>query len=187
MNKKCLTILAALIAGLGSTSIQTTQGADSVSEIEIMFEGSQVFTANQLRSAMSSGRGPRATRWSNTEELQQGLQRVRAFLMDKGYCTPLIGKPQVVQGPTGRGFRVFVEEGALYRLGEVKLTGATVFSETQILKALDIKQGDAFRGEAIRTWFERLNDMYAKVGYLDFTPIPRKRSRSLNPRRPTEL
>jgi outer membrane protein assembly factor BamA len=69
---------------------------------------------------------------------------------------------------------VAVEEGPLYRLGEVKLTGVTVFSEGEILSALDLKQGDTFRGDAVRVWFERLKDMYANVGYLDWTPIPRQ-------------
>ncbi len=174
MNKKCLTIVVALIAVFGCPSIQTTRAADSVSEIEILFEGNQVFTADQLRSVMSSGRGSQATSASNTEELQQGLQGVREFLMSEGYLTPRIGKPQEAQSPTGSVFRVPVDEGPIYRLGEVKVTGATVFSETQILKALAIKQGDTFKGDAVRIWFEKLKDMYANAGYLDWTPIPRQ-------------
>lgn len=102
---------------------------------------------------------------------------MREFLVAEGYLTPRIGKPHITQGPTGLVLRVSVEEGPLYRLGAVKVTGATVFSETQIIEALDIKQGDTFKGDAIRRWFEKMGEMYANSGYPDFTPVPRQEVR----------
>lgn len=173
-NKRCSSTVAVLLAVLGSPSIRT----DAADGIEILFEGNQVFTADQLRSAMSRGRVPQATRVSEaTESLQQGLQQLREFLVAEGYLTPRIGKPHITQGPTGLVLRVSVEEGPLYRLGAVKVTGATVFSETQIIEALDIKQGDTFKGDAIRRWFEKMGEMYANSGYPDFTPVPRQEVR----------
>jgi len=127
---------------------------------------------------MSSREHSQVTRGSNVkEELQQGLGRLLQFLMAEGYLTPRFGKPRVEDVPTGLIFKVHLEEGPLYRLGEIKVTGATVFSERQIIEALDMKQGDTFRGDAISPWFERVKEMYTSAGYLDFTPIPRQQVR----------
>jgi hypothetical protein len=124
---------------------------------------------------MSSREHSQVTRGSNvTEELQQGLQRLREFLMAEGYLTPRIAKPQAADGPTGPIFTVHLEEGPVYRLGEVNVTGATVFSNAQIVEVLNLRPGDIFRGETLSIWFERLKEMYSNAGYLDFTPIPRQ-------------
>src|SRR5262245_17537335 len=120
-------------------------------------------TGNQPRN------GPALAR-----ELEGGLERLREFLIAHGYVQPLIGKPQVEDNGAGVIVKVPVEEGPLYRLGEVGITGASVFSEEQIIQALDIKQGDPFSGAAICTWFERLKRMYADQGYINWTPIPRQ-------------
>jgi len=176
MNKKCVSLVLVVLATLCSPSIHAT--ADATSGVRVSFEGNRVFTEDQLRSAMSSREHSQVTRGSNvTEELQQGLQRLREFLMAEGYLTPRFGKPRVEDGPTGLIFKVHLEEGPLYRLGEIKVTGATVFSERQIIEALDMKQGDTFRGDAISPWFERVKEMYTNAGYLDFTPIPRQQVR----------
>ena len=176
MNKKRVSIVLVVLATLCYPSIHAA--ADATSGVSVSFEGNRVFTEDQLRSAMSSREHSQVTRGSNVkEELQEGLQRLRDFLMAEGYLTPRFGKPRVEDGPTGLIFKVPLEEGPLYRLGEIKVTGATVFSERQIIEALDMKQGDTFRGDAISPWFERVKEMYTNAGYLDFTPIPRQQVR----------
>jgi outer membrane protein assembly factor BamA len=179
MNKNWLLLKAVLLTLVGFPSVSAVvQAADATTRIEVVFDGNQVFTADQLRSAMSSREHSQATRGSNvTGELQQGLQPLREFLMAEGHLTPHFGKPWVEDGPTGLIFKVHLEEGPLYRLGEIKVTGATVFSERKIIEAFDVKQGDTFRSDAVSRWFERLKEMYTNAGYLDFTPIPRQEVR----------
>ena len=126
MNKKWVLLNAVLLAQVGFPSTPTAiQAADATTRIEVDFEGNQVFTTDQLRSAMSSsGKASEATRRSNTtDDFEQGLQRLREFLIGKGYITPRIGKPQTAQSPTGLIFTVHLEEGPLFRLGELKVTG----------------------------------------------------------------
>jgi outer membrane protein insertion porin family len=156
--------------------LAATHVADSNTGIEVDFEGNQVFTTEQLRIAMASAATSNQLRNRPTfaEELEKGLERLRQFLSDHGYPKPRIGKPRVEESGVGIIVRVPLEEGPLYRLGEVKVTGATVFSEEQIVQALDMKQGDPFSGEAVRTWFEKLKDMYASHGYINWTPIPQQ-------------
>jgi len=175
MNKKWVLFNAVLLALVGFRSIPLAiRAADATTGIEVVFEGNQVFTSDQLRFAMTSpGNSQLTTRPNTTDELEQGMQRLRGFLMAEGYLTPRIAKPQAA-GPTGPIFKVHLEEGPLYRLGEVNVTGATVFSNVQIVEMLNLRPGDIFRGEALSIWFERLKEMYSNAGYLDFTPIPRQ-------------
>jgi hypothetical protein len=176
MNKKWVLFNAVLLALVGFPSIPVAiRAADATTGIEVVFKGNQVFTSDQLRFAMASpGNRQLTTRPSTTDELEQGMQRLRGFLMAEGYLTPQIAKPQAVDGPTGPIFTVHLEEGPVYRLGEVNVTGATVFSNAQIVEVLNLRPGDIFRGETISIWFERVKEMYSNAGYLDFTPIPRQ-------------
>jgi Surface antigen variable number repeat len=174
MNKNSVLLNAVLLALVGFPSgIQA-----ATTRIQVEFEGNQVFTTDQLRVAMEVPEiWHLIARLDTTDELEQGMQRLRGFLIAEGYLTPRIGKPEAAESSAGPIFRVHLEEGPLYRLGEVKVTGATVFSETRIVQAFDIKQGDAFRGDAVRIWFERLKEMYANAGYFDWTPVPRQEVR----------
>jgi outer membrane protein assembly factor BamA len=98
-----------------------THVADSNTRIEVDFEGNQVFTTDQLRIAMTSTTTSNQLRNGPTfaEELEKGLERLRQFLSDHGYPKPRIGKPQVEESGVGIIVRVPLEEGPLYRLGEV--------------------------------------------------------------------
>ena len=142
-----MSIVLVVLATLCSPSIHAT--ADATGGVRVSFEGNRVFTEDQLRSAMSSREHSQLTRGSKvTEELQQGLQRLREFLMAEGYLTPRFGKPRVEDGPTGLIFKV--------HLGRDQGDRGDCFSERKIIEALDMKQGDTFRGDTISTWFERV-------------------------------
>jgi outer membrane protein insertion porin family len=172
-----LVVNSLVLTLVGMSAVRAaTHVADSSTGIEVDFEGNQVFTADQLRIAMTSTATSNQPRKGPTlaGELEKGLERLREFLSAHGYLEPRIGKPQVEESGVGVIVRVRLEEGPLYRLGEVKVTGDTVFSEEQIIQALDIKQGDPFSGEAVRTWFEKLKHIYASQGYINWTPIPRQ-------------
>jgi outer membrane protein insertion porin family len=172
-----LVVNSLVLTLVGMSAVRAaTHVADSSTGIEVDFEGNQVFTADQLRIAMTSTATSNQPRKRPTlaGELEKGLERLREFLSAHGYLEPRIGKPQVEESGVGVIVRVRLEEGPLYRLGEVKVTGDTVFSEEQIIQALDIKQGDPFSGEAVRTWFEKLKHIYASQGYINWTPIPRQ-------------
>jgi outer membrane protein insertion porin family len=172
-----LVVNSLVLTLVGMSAVRAaTHVADSSTGIEVDFEGNQVFTADQLRIAMTSTATSNQPRKGPTlaGELEKGLERLREFLSAHGYLEPRIGKPQVEESGVGVIVRVRLEEGPLYRLGEVKVTGDTVFSEEQIIQALDIKQGDPFSGEAVRTWFEKLKHVYASQGYINWIPIPRQ-------------
>ena len=66
-----------------------------------------------------------------------------------------------------------VEEGALYRLGEIKIEGAENLTKEQVRAMLGIQQGDIANGEAIGKWlFEDLKELYGEMGYIQYIAEP---------------
>jgi len=141
MTKRCL-VLNSLLAVLVVVLVKqvTIRAIDGNIAVQVDFEGNQVFTTDQLRIAMTSdaiGSQPRSGPPLG-RELEKGLERLREFLAAHGYVNPRIGQPQVEDNGSGVIVKVPIEEGPLYRLGEVSITGASVFSEQQIIQALDL-------------------------------------------------
>lgn len=61
---------------------------------------------------------------------------------------------------------VGVSEGARYRIGEIKIEGATVFSEKEILDMFGQTPGDIADGKLLQDFFyEKLKRIYADQGY----------------------
>ena len=179
------------------------------SGIQLTFEGNRAFTADRLQIAMElngelSRSSDRVTtndelerllqiamngkhrrprdQAITTDELEQGLERLRQFLMAEGYLHPRIGKPQIEKTRSGFAAKVAIEEGSLYCLGDVKVTGATVFSEEQIVQALEIKSGDPFKWKAISRWFGKLQEMYGD-GYPNLNLIHHQKPKPAEPGR----
>ena len=59
-----------------------------------------------------------------------------------------------------------------YRIGDIKITGATVLNEAQIKDVLGLVPGEVFNESRLRKGFEDLKRIYTDRGYVNFTPIP---------------
>jgi outer membrane protein insertion porin family len=59
-----------------------------------------------------------------------------------------------------------IEEGPEYRLGNIEMTGGTVFSD-EVLKALiPLSSGDVFDADALRTGLDNIESLYGQRGYF---------------------
>ena len=65
-----------------------------------------------------------------------------------------------------------IEENSQYRVGTVKVSGATQFSETAIKQTLGMVPGEIFNEERLRKGFETLKKQYGSRGYINFTAVP---------------
>ncbi len=62
-----------------------------------------------------------------------------------------------------------VEEGIRYRIGEIKIEGAKVFTEKEFLEMFGQKEGDVADGKALKDFFyEKLKRAYADKGYMQY-------------------
>lgn len=164
--------------------------------VKIEFEGNEVFKDSELRSQLvlvqETGLISRFKGMDilDLRKLQYDLQKnVRAYMFSKGYFEARIGEPQVV----GLGYKrtgipllgvlplplvsskddtlkiiVPVTEGRIFRVGELKVEGNSIFSEQAILDSLGLKKGELANGKRLQEGvYEELKKAYGNQGFVE--------------------
>jgi outer membrane protein insertion porin family len=163
--------------------------------IDIQFEGNEVFKDGELRSALQLVKETGLiSRFKGQDildlrKLEYDLQKnVREYMFSKGYFQARIGEPQV----EGLGVQrtdfiplitlplpllsskddtlriiVPVTEGKLYRIGDVKIEGNSIYSTERIVEALGLKKGEVADGQRLRkALYEDLKKAYGSQGFV---------------------
>jgi outer membrane protein insertion porin family len=134
------------------------------------FEGSKVFSKQELLEVANKCRAGFSKSEDENETLDYCLHRVRQFLAARGYLQAQLGKPRQEQTENGPRTIVSVNEGALFRLGEVEINGSRILAPTQIREMFASKTGDIADAESIGVWlFERVKKAYGNLGYIQYT------------------
>lgn len=180
--------------------------------VEIEFEGNQHFKSSELRNALElvkeTGLVSRVKGQDilDLRKLQYDLDRnVRTYMWSKGYFQARVGEPEVVGlGYKRTGFpilnnfpiplltsmddtlkiRVPITEGKVYRVGEVKIEGNSIFSEQQILSLVGLKKGEIVDGKRLQNAiYEDLKKVYGGQGFIQYTaePDPQFKDSPTNP------
>jgi outer membrane protein insertion porin family len=181
---------------------------DRVRVVDIQFEGNQVFSDGQLRGSMKYVKeAGLITRFKGSdildrEKLDVDLRLVDNYMRSKGYLQARHGEPRVESvGPKRTGFPVLplpflssvdeglkvtvpIVEGKVYRLGEFKVEGNSIFSEPQIRAVIGLNKGDIADGEKVsKGLFENLKKFYGQQGFIEYTaePVPTFKDNPANP------
>jgi outer membrane protein insertion porin family len=136
------------------------------------------------------------------EKLEYDLRLVDNYMRSKGYLQARHGEPRVESvGPKRTGFPVLplpflssvdeglrvtvpIVEGKVYRLGEFKVEGNSIFSEAQIRAVIGLNKGDVADGEKVsKGLFENLKKFYGQQGFIEYTaePVPTFKDNPANP------
>jgi outer membrane protein insertion porin family len=163
--------------------------------IEIDFVGNEVFKDGELRGALELVRETGLiSRFKGQDildlrKLEYDLQKnVREYMFSKGYFQARIGDP-VVEGLGVKRtdfiplitlplpllsskddtlkITIPVTEGRLFRVGDVKIEGNSIFSEQQIQGYIGLQKGDIADGKRLRkALFEDLKKVYGSQGFV---------------------
>jgi len=161
---------------------------------EIRFEGSKVFKSGKLREQMKYVKeAGLLTRFKevdilNREKLDYDLRRVDNYMRSKGYLQARHGEPRIEGlGPRRTGFPILpipflssvddtlritvpIIDGKLYRLGDLKVEGNSIFSEQVIKGVIGLEKGEIANGEKIsKALFESLKKAYGSQGFIQYT------------------
>jgi outer membrane protein insertion porin family len=181
---------------------------DRVRVVDIQFEGNTVFSDGALRGAMRYVKeAGLITRFKGSdildrEKLEVDLRLVQNYMRSKGYLQARYGEPRVESigrrrtgfpilplpflSSVDEGLRVTVPivEGKVYRLGEFKVEGNSIFSEAQIRAVIGLNKGDVADGEKVsKGLFENLKKFYGQQGFIEYTaePVPTFKDNPQNP------
>jgi outer membrane protein insertion porin family len=196
---------------ISQTSVGVTfvvSEGDRVRIADIDFVGNQVFKDGALRSQMKfvteTGLIARfkGTDILDREKLDYDLRNVQQYMASKGYLQARTGEP-TVQGlgrrrtgffiplplisSTDEALRVTVPitEGKLFRIGEIKIEGNSIFSEQVIRAVIGLKPGDVADGRRIgKALYEDLRKAYGTQGFIqyDASPQPTFKDNPTNPK-----
>jgi outer membrane protein insertion porin family len=183
---------------------------ERVRVVEIQFEGNSVFSDGKLRGAMKLVKeAGLITRFKgqdilDREKLEFDLRHVDNYMRAKGYLQARHGEPRVESvGPRRTGFPVLplpflssvdeglrvtvpIVEGKIYRIGEMKIEGNSIFSEEAIRGIVGLNKGDIANGEKIgKALFENLKKYYGQQGFIEYTAEPTPTFKD-NPQKPDE-
>jgi outer membrane protein insertion porin family len=171
---------------------------DRVRVVDIQFTGNEHFSDGELRGAMKYVKEAGfITRFKgqdilDPEKLEADLKgNVANYMRGKGYLQARTGDPVIEGlGPRRTGFPVLplpllsstdealritvpVIEGRLYRLGDVKIEGNSIYSEQLIRQVIGLNKGDVASGERIyKSLFEDLKKLYGQAGFIQYDPEP---------------
>ena len=181
---------------------------DRVRVVDVQFEGNTVFSDGQLRGAMKYVKeAGLITRFKGSdilhrEKLDVDLRLVDNYMRSKGYLQARHGEPRIesvgrrrtgfpilplpLLSSVDEGLRVTVPivEGKVYRLGEFKVEGNSIFSEDQIRAVIGLNKGDIANGEKVsKGLFENLKKFYGQQGFIEYTaePVPNFKDNPQNP------
>ena len=181
---------------------------DRVRVAEIDFVGNQVFKDGSLRSQMrfvtETGLVARfkGTDILDREKLDYDLRSVQQYMASRGYLQARTGEPAVEGlGRRRTGFfiplpfissvdetlrvTVPVTEGKLFRIGEIKIEGNSIFSEQAIRAVVGLRPGDVADGRRIgKALYEDLKKIYGTQGFIqyDASPQPTFKDNPANPK-----
>jgi len=114
------------------------------------------------------------------EALQGDLETLRSFYMDRGYANFAIESTQVAIAPDKQDIfiTVNVNEGEVFRIGEVKLAGTFVVPEAELRRYLLVRPGQVFSRKLITSTQELIQNRLGQDGYafakVDPVPMPQE-------------
>lgn len=180
--------------------------------IKIEFEGNKAFKDGELRGALELVRKTGfISRFKGKDildlrKLEFDLQKnVRSYMFSKGYFLARIGDP-IVEGLGVKRTDILpiitlpipllsskddalkiivpITEGKIFRVGEVKVEGNSIFSEQQIISFLGLKTGDIADGKRLQdVVFELLKTEYGTRGFINYSAefVPEFKDNPNNP------
>ena len=182
--------------------------------VTIDFEGNQNFSDGELRGALQLVKETgMISRFKGQDildlrKLQYDLQRnVLSYMRSKGYFQARIGDPVV----EGLGLKttdflplvtiplplisskddtlkvvIPVTEGRIFRVGDLKVEGNTIFSEQQILSIVGLQTGQVADGKRLQEGiYEDLKNFYGQQGFVQYDAEPATEFRD-DPSNPNE-
>lgn len=154
-----------------SVKIDITEG--KVSKIkEIHITGNKSFSERKLLNQFASGKTRPWSFFTSSdqyvqEKLDADLDALKSFYMDRGYLKmKIISKDTVMSSDKKKvNVNVVIEEGPIYKISGVEITGETYGQKPVLQKLIKIKSGQTFSRKAVVQTRELLDKVLSAQGY----------------------
>lgn len=164
---------------------QDTGIADVIYEIDegskikiksVQFEGNEVFSNRKLRKELETKKNNFFLSWItgsgifDQTQFEEDLEALRVFYRNEGYLDIVIDDSKVeIEVIENRRMviTIQVQEGLRYFVGAMQVENATIFTEQELLSAVQLEVGDPFSPEAVDEAADAVRTYYTSRGYLN--------------------
>lgn len=139
---------------------------------EIAFEGNRVFTSQDLAAQMVEDldRYESSRTGYDAEIMDYSLHRLSNYIRSKGYLQAKLGELKKKVTDRGLVITIPVDEGVLYRIGQISIGGVQAIPLEQVKSMLSLKAGEIANGEVLSRWmYEDLKKVYGELGYIQYS------------------
>ena len=160
--------------GYATVNFDIEEG-DKVKIVAIRFEGNDNFSDRELRKELETSKHGWLSWITGSGRYDEKIFRddldlLRDFYRDEGYLDCEIKESDVSIDFTDSDeitITIPLVEGQLYYLGEVSVENATIYTESELIDAVDLTVGDPFSPQAVDDAATAIRDYYTSNGYLD--------------------
>jgi outer membrane protein insertion porin family len=146
---------------------------------KIAFTGNKTFKASKLTDYMRTKEKGFLSWFTGSgildeEALDDDRKNVEAFYADNGYIRAKVGIPDIQLSKDGKSITITlpVEEGNVYKIGNVSFSGDVIFDRDELMKKLKSKSGNTFRSTRYHEDVLAITDLYQDRGYAFCEVLP---------------
>ena len=144
---------------------------------KVSFEGNRKYRDGKLRRVVETKKWTPLSWFRDTgkfreETLADDIQNIREFYKERGYLDVQIDEEDItLQYPKpGKLLIAFkVDEGQQYSVGEVGVSGNSIFTVEEIRSSIQLENGDTFVPTRVDEDRDNVQKFYGRRGYLDTT------------------
>ncbi|MGA1864836.1 MAG: outer membrane protein assembly factor BamA, partial [bacterium] len=110
----------------------------------------------------------------NREALEEDRIKIQNFYLDRGFIHCDVSSPLVELDKERKHLTIqfSIQEGDLYKVKDISITGNLIFSTEKLLKMIKVKSGDIYSRTEISRDLTRITDVYGEKGYLTSDVFP---------------
>lgn len=137
---------------------------------EYRFEGNHVFSTVELADNIKECMTKYRADYYDPQVLEYCKHVLANFVMSRGYLQAKFGEPRLEESFGALVVNISVDEGAIYRVGEVKIAGSALFSPEKLRAMGPLRKGEIADGEKLSEWlYDTLKRLYGERGYIQYT------------------
>lgn len=143
----------------------------------VRFEGNTKFSQRILRKQIKT-KGKtlysfidKSGRLDETQ-LEQDINSIREWYQDHGYIDVEVKEVRRERSKDKMTLVVVLDEGPIYHVGQIKITGEKTAKEERIRALMKMKEGGIYSPKQIREDSKRIADAYGSGGYVDLQVVP---------------
>ncbi|MEP0841499.1 MAG: hypothetical protein HRF43_02160, partial [Phycisphaerae bacterium] len=138
----------------------------------IVIEGHTAFRTSELRRQIASKTYFPVLRTGDfdPERAERDAATLQQYYRDRGYLDAQVGHETEFMDVARERLRIIfrVNEGTLYRVKEIQISGPTVFTEDELRGAMTLKAGEPFNNLRLENDVKHIRDeMYGEQGYIE--------------------